>query len=58
MKVRKKLKPQLILDDFNGEYNMFDEVPLHTISEDNESEPKEKTGCFSVFSRFFCFFRN
>lgn len=59
MNVRKKLKPQLILDDFNGDgYNMFDEVPLRMISEDNESEPKEKNGCFSVFSRFFCFFRN
>lgn len=55
MNVRKKLKPQLILDDFNGDgYNMFDEVPLH---EENESEPKEKNGCLSVFSRFFCFFR-
>jgi len=58
MNIRKKLKPQLILDDAeNGGYNMFDEVRLDTISEDNEPEQKEKNGCFSVFSRFFCFFR-
>ena len=54
--MRRKLKPQLILDDEeNGGYNMFDEVQLDTIL---DSEPKEKNGCFSVFSRFLCFFRN
>jgi hypothetical protein len=58
MIVRKKLRPQLILDDEeNGVYSMFDEVRLHTISEENESGQKEKNGCFSVLSRFFCFFR-
>ena len=56
MNIRKKLKPQLILDDFNGEYNMFDEVTLSTISEEHELDPKEKNGCFSVLFRFFCFF--
>jgi hypothetical protein len=51
--MRKKLTPQLILDDEeNGGYNMFDEVRL---SEENGS--KEKNGCFSVIFRFFCFFR-
>jgi hypothetical protein len=58
MIIRKKLRPQLILDDEdNGEYSMFDEVRLRTISEENEPEPKEKNGCFSVLFRFFCFFR-
>jgi len=58
MIIRKKLRPQLILgDEETGLYSMFDEVPLRTISEENESEPKEKNGCFSVFYRFFCFFR-
>ena len=53
MNIRRKLTPQLILDDEeNGGYNMFDEVHL---VEENRS--KEKNGCFSVFSRFFCFFR-
>jgi hypothetical protein len=56
MNIRKKLKPQLILDDFKGEYNMFDEVTLSTIIEENES--KEKNGCFSVLFRFLCFFRS
>ena len=56
MNISRKLKPQLILDDEeNGGYNMFDEVRLDTIIEENRS--KEKNGCFSVFSRFFCFFR-
>lgn len=56
MNIRRKLKPQLILDDEeNGGYNMFDEVHLDTIVEENGS--KEKNGCFSVIFRFFCFFR-
>lgn len=58
MNIRKKLKPKLILDDFKDEYNMFYEVPLRTISEDiEENGSKEKNGCFSVISRFLCFFR-
>lgn len=57
MKMRKKLKPQLILDDDSASgYNMFDEVPLRTISEEHETI-QEKNGCFSVLFRFLCFFR-
>ena len=58
MIIRKKLKPQLIIDDEEtGLYSMFDEVRLHAISEENEPGQKEKNGCLSVLSRFFCFFR-
>ena len=58
MNMRKKLTPQLILDDEeNGGYNMFDEVPLRTISEEHETI-QEKNRCFSVLFRFLCFFRN
>ena len=52
MNIRKKLTPQLILDDLEGQYY---EIRLQ--SECREPEPKEKNGCFSVFSRCLWFFR-
>ena len=53
MTARKKLKPQLMLDDLEGQYSAFDVVGLQTISEENEMEPKEKNGWFAGFLRLF-----